>query len=75
MKALSQWSLAVLAGAALGAVAVQGLRAQAKPPAVDKVPAAEAPSKNPATTIRVAQWGFCDSHRHSHQFVSFKGGF
>lgn len=32
MKALYQWSLAVLAGAALGAVAVQDLRAQAKPP-------------------------------------------
>src|SRR5512138_1355230 len=32
MKALYQWSLAVLTGAALGAVAGQGLRAQAKPP-------------------------------------------
>ncbi len=32
MKALYHWSLAVLAGAALGAVAVHGLRAQAKPP-------------------------------------------
>ena len=32
MKALYTVSLAVLAGAALGAVAVQGLRAQAKPP-------------------------------------------
>jgi hypothetical protein len=32
MKALYQWSLAVLAGAALGAVTVQGLRAQAQPP-------------------------------------------
>jgi uncharacterized protein (DUF1330 family) len=32
MKALYTWSLAVLAGAALGAVAVQGIRAQAKPP-------------------------------------------
>ena len=32
MKALYRWSLAVLAGAALGAVAVHGLRAQAKPP-------------------------------------------
>ena len=32
MKALYKWSLAILAGAALGAVAVQGIRAQAKPP-------------------------------------------
>ena len=32
MKALYQWSLAVLVGAALGAVTVQGLRAQAQPP-------------------------------------------
>ena len=32
MKALYTLSLAVLAGAALGAGAVQGLRAQAKPP-------------------------------------------
>ena len=32
MKALYTLSLAVLAGAALGAVAVQSLRAQAKPP-------------------------------------------
>jgi len=32
MKALYQWSFAVLAGAVLGAMAVQGLRAQAKPP-------------------------------------------
>ena len=32
MKAIYKLSLAVLAGAALGAVAVQGLRAQAKPP-------------------------------------------
>ena len=32
MKALYQWSLAVLTGAALGVVVVQGLRAQAKPP-------------------------------------------
>jgi hypothetical protein len=32
MKAPYQWSLAVLVGAALGAVTVQGLRAQAQPP-------------------------------------------
>jgi uncharacterized protein (DUF1330 family) len=32
MKAIYKWSLAVLAGAALGAVAVQGIRAQTKPP-------------------------------------------
>ena len=32
MKAIYKWSVAVLAGAALGAVAVQGLRAQAQPP-------------------------------------------
>jgi hypothetical protein len=32
MKAIYKWSLTVLAGAALGAVAVQGLRAQTKPP-------------------------------------------
>jgi uncharacterized protein (DUF1330 family) len=32
MKALYKLSVAVLAGAALGAVAVQGIRAQAKPP-------------------------------------------
>jgi hypothetical protein len=32
MKAIYTWSVAVLVGAALGAVAVQGLSAQAKPP-------------------------------------------
>ena len=32
MKAIYQLSLAVLAGVALGAVSVQGIRAQAKPP-------------------------------------------
>jgi uncharacterized protein (DUF1330 family) len=32
MKAIYKLSVAVLAGAALGAVAVQGIRAQAKPP-------------------------------------------
>ena len=32
MKVIYKWSVAVLVGAALGAVAVQGLRAQATPP-------------------------------------------
>src|SRR3989442_4905312 len=32
MNAIYKWSVALLAGAALGAVEVQGLRAQAKPP-------------------------------------------
>ena len=32
MKAIYKWSVAVLAGVALGAVAVQGIRAQATPP-------------------------------------------
>jgi uncharacterized protein (DUF1330 family) len=32
MKEIYKWSIVLLAGAALGAVAVQGLRAQAKPP-------------------------------------------
>jgi Domain of unknown function (DUF1330) len=32
MTAIYKWSVAVLAGVALGAVAVQGIRAQTKPP-------------------------------------------
>ena len=32
MKEIYKWSIVLLAGTALGAVAVQGLRAQAKPP-------------------------------------------